>query len=326
MARRGLAVALLLVAAVSAGCSTNPAASVVPSGGALRVVATTTVLADLVRGVAGPGVSVESLVPKGAEVHTFDPAPSDLRRVSGATLIVGNGLGLDEWLTDLARDAGATAPIVELAEDLPGVEYIEGGDGHDEGEDGHDEGEDGHDEGEDGHDGKAFNPHLWLDVSNARAYVSKITDVLTAADPPGAAGYRERAAAFDRRLADLDASIRTRFDALPAADRRIVSFHDAFPYFARAYGLEVVGVVVEAPGQEPAAGEVAALIDAIRSTGARAILAEVQFNDRLARQIAAETGATVVADLYTDSLGDPPVDSYEGLIRWDVDRIIAALD
>ena len=109
-----------------------------------------------------------------------------------------------------------------------------------------------------------------------------------AARPADADGVRARAAAYDERLAALDADLRARFGALPPDRRRIVSFHDAFPYFARAYGLEIVGVVVDAPGQDPSAGEVAALIDAIRASGARAILAEVQFNDRLARQIAAE--------------------------------------
>lgn len=293
----------------SAGCGSGPAGSF-PSGGGIQVVTTTTVLADLVRNVAGDGVMVESLVPKGGEVHTFDPAPSDLRRVAAATLIVGNGLGLDEWLTDLAGRAGATAPVVHLGEDLPGVEYL-GGDEHDD---------DAADPGQGG-----LNPHLWLDVAIAQRYVARIAEALAAADPPGAAGYAERAAAYDARLADLDASVRSRFGAVPAANRRIVSFHDAFPYFAAAYGLEIVGVVVEAPGQDPSAGEVAALIEAIRASGARAILAEAQFNDRLARQIADETGVTVVAGLYTDSLGDPPLDSYEAIIGRDADRILEAL-
>jgi ABC-type Zn uptake system ZnuABC Zn-binding protein ZnuA len=192
-------------------------------------------------------------------------------------------------------DAGGSARVVLLGEDLPGVEYDDG------------------------------NPHLWLDVAYARRYVGRIAETLAGLDPADAAGYAERAAAYDRELADLDSSIRTRFEAVPAESRRVVSFHDAFPYFASAYGLEVIGVVVEAPGQDPSAGEVAALIDAIRTTGAGAILAEVQFNDRLARQIAAETGATVVDDLYTDSLGDPPIDSYAALMRRDADLILEAL-
>ena len=300
-------VVLLLVASVALGaCGASPTGTDPARSGSdgMVVVATTTVLADLVRNVAGDAVAVSSLVPKGGEVHTFDPAPSDLRRVAAATLIVGNGLGLDEWLTDLATRAGAAAPVVHLGEDLAGVTYFAGDAGDDE---------------------RAVNPHLWLDVAIAQRYVARIAEALAAADPAAAAGYAQRAAAYSARLAALDASIRTRFAAVPAAQRRIVSFHDAFPYFAAMYGLEIVGVVVAAPGQDPSAGEVAALIEAIRASGARAILAEVQFNDRLARQIASETGAAVVADLYTDSLGDAPLDSYEAILTWDADRILEAL-
>jgi len=309
--RRMIPVLVTVLALVSGGCG-SPAGSgaASPAAGSIRIVTTTTVLADLVRNVAGPDVTVDSLVPKGGEVHTFDPAPSDLGRVAAANVVFGNGLGLDEWLIALVADAGGSARIVELGVELPGVEYIAGG-GHAE---------------EDGGDSESHaNPHLWLNVGYARLYVARIAETLAELDPAGTAGYAERATAYDGVLAILDTSIRTRFEALRPESRRVVSFHDAFPYFAAAYGLEVIGVVVDAPGQDPSAGEVAALIDAIRSTGARAILAEVQFNDRLARQIAAETGATVIDDLYTDSLGEAPIDTYEALIRSDADRILEAL-
>ena len=104
-----------------------------------------------------------------------------------------------------------------------------------------------------------------------------------------------------------------------------MSFHEAFPYFANAYGLEIVGSVIGVPGQDPSAGEVAALVDAIRASGAKAVFTEAQFNPDLAKAIADEAGVAVESDLYNDSLGDPPVDTYEGLIRWDVERIVAAL-
>jgi len=104
-----------------------------------------------------------------------------------------------------------------------------------------------------------------------------------------------------------------------------VSFHEAFPYFAKAYGLEIVGSVVAVPGQDPSAGEVAALVDAIKGSGARAVFTEAGFNPDLSRAIADEAGLTVESNLYNDSLGDPPVDTYEGLIRWDVDKVVAAL-
>lgn len=269
----------------------------------LRVVTTTTVLADLVRQVGGPGVIVDSLVPKGGEVHTFDPRPTDAVRLAQARLIVANGLGLDDWLTQLVADAGSTAPVVRLAEEVEGIEYVAG----------------------DGHDGEAVNPHLWLDVGNARAYAARIATALTDTDPSGAERFRASGASFEARLAALDVEIRSAMAAIPAANRRVVSFHEAFPYFAAAYGLEIVGVVVDAPGQDPSAGEIASLVADIRASGARAVLAEAQFNPDLADTVASEAGVPVVRDLYNDSLGDPPLDSYEGMMRWNAERIAEAL-
>ena len=104
-----------------------------------------------------------------------------------------------------------------------------------------------------------------------------------------------------------------------------MSFHEAYPYYAAAYGLEIVGVIVEAPGQDPSAGEIGELVEAIRASGVKAIFAEAQFSPELAEAVAAETGATVVTDLYNDSLGDPPVDSYERMMRWNTTRTVEAL-
>jgi zinc/manganese transport system substrate-binding protein/manganese/iron transport system substrate-binding protein len=270
----------------------------------LTVVATTTVLAHFVEQVGGDRVAVHALVPKGGEVHTFDPAPSDAARLAQARLLVMNGLGLDDWLLDLAGDAGqADLPLVELAEDLEDVEYLEG-----------------EEEGD-----HPYNPHLWLNVQYARRYVDRIRLKLIEVDPANQADYDANAEAYDEQLEALDAYVHEQLADIPQADRRVVSFHDAFPYFAAAYGLEIVGVVVSAPGQEPSAGEVARLVTEIRETGVKAILAEAQFSDRPARAIADETDAMVVSELYTDSLGDPPQDSYEGAMRWNVDRVVEVL-
>jgi ABC-type Zn uptake system ZnuABC Zn-binding protein ZnuA len=271
-------------------------------------VTTTTVLADLVAQVGGAKVSVASLVPKGGEVHTFDPSPSDVVKIGEAQLVVLNGLGLDEWLGELVADAGSSAPVVQLAEGLEGVEYLTGREPDDP-----------------SHAGESVNPHLWLNVAYARRYVARIASTLAAADPGDAAAYVAGAAAYDARLAVLDGEIRTAIATIPEANRRIVSFHEAFGYYAAAYGLEIVGVIVDAPGQDPSAGEVAALVDAIRSSGARAVFIEAQFSPDLAETVADETGVTVVQDLYTDSLGDAPVDTYEGMMRWITDRTVEAL-
>jgi ABC-type Zn uptake system ZnuABC Zn-binding protein ZnuA len=305
-----IAIAVLVAALATAGC--GPIGSPPPSGGPLAVVATTTVFADLVANVGGPLVSVTSLVPRNGDVHTFAPSPADVRRVAESRLIVMNGLGLDEWLQELIKNAAADeTPIIELAEDLPGVELIEGGEEEAGAPDGPDHG--------------AYNPHLWLAVPYAILYVDRIEAALAAADPANAAAYAAGADAYAGRLRDLDARVRAEIDTIPAASRRIVTFHDAFPYFAREYGIEVVGVAVEAPGQEPSAAQIAALVEAIRGAGVRAIFSETQFPSELVRRIAAETAATVVADLYTDSLGDPPVTSYEAVIEWDVARLVEAL-
>jgi ABC-type Zn uptake system ZnuABC Zn-binding protein ZnuA len=291
---------VLLTAACSARGGTSSGATADPD--AIDVVATTSVLADLVRQVGGSDVAVSSLVPPGGEVHTFDPTPADIARVADADLIVTNGLGLDDWVANLARDSGTRAQILVLGEDLEGVTYLAG----------------------DGPEG-TVNPHLWMDVRNASRYAVRIGEELARVDASHAGAYGAATKAYTQRLTELDAWAREQIAAVPEARRKVVSFHDALPYFADAYGLEIVGTVIDAPGQDPSAGEVADLIEAIRATGASALFGEAQFNPDLARTIADEAGVTVVTDLYTDSLGDPPADSYEGLIRWDVDKVVEAL-
>jgi ABC-type Zn uptake system ZnuABC Zn-binding protein ZnuA len=293
-----LAVAAPIVALLVAACGPTTAG---PSDGRFPVVTTTTVFADMVANVGGDLVSVTSLVPKGGDVHTFEARPSDIRAVAGARLLVMNGLGLDDWLVrTISNAAAAGTPLVRLAVDLPGVEYVSGEDPGTE------------------------NPHLWMDVRYAEGYVDRIATALAVADPANAAAYAANATAYRARLAALDADIRARIEALPAENRRVVMFHDAFPYFARAYGITIVGVAIAAPGQDPSAGYTAELVRAIREAGVRAIFSEAQFPTRLVDQLAAETGATVVATLYDDALTDQ-VPSYEALMTWDVDQLVAAL-
>ena len=309
-------VALIVLAALAAtGCGGSAGGrsdASVPGPDTVRVVATTTVLADLVANVAGSRAVVSSLVPAGGVVETFDPSPSDVADVADADLIVVNGLGLDGWAVDLIEDSGSTARVVRLAEDLEGVEYIS-----EETEEAPASSESDAVEG--------INPHLWLNVAYARRYVDRIEEALTAADAEGVTEFRSNAEGYDAKLADLDRSVRERLAAIPAENRRIVSFHEAFPYFAAAYDLEVVGVVVGVPGQDPSAGEIAALVDAIRASGARAVFGEAQFDPQLARAIAEEADVKVETGLYNDSLGDAPADSYIGMMQLNADRIEAAL-
>ncbi len=298
-----------LVVAVAAGCGT--AASVAPGGSAapspaadaLVVVATTTVYADLVRQAGGTDVRVTSLVPAGGDPHTYSPTPSDVRSIAGADLVVMNGLGVDDWLKPLLAEAKRPASaLVELGPDEPGVTYLAGSGGT-----------------------GSVNPHLWLNVAYAELYVKRIVAALQSAAPGKQAALQASGDAYLARLATLDAAIRAQIATLPAANRKLVSYHDAFPYFAAAYGLTIVGTVVPAPGQDPNAGQVVALIAAIRASGVKAIFSEAQFNPKVEQQLAAEAGVTVVSNLYNDALGAPPVDTYEAMMHWDADRVVEAL-
>jgi len=290
---------VLVLAAAMTAC--GPAASE-PSAGGLKVVTTTTVFADMIRQVGGDYVDVTSLVPKNGDVHTFEAKPNDVLAVASAKLLVMNGLGLDDWLERTIRNASAEGtPVVKLAEGLPGVQLLPGD------------------------EPGTQNPHLWLDVKYAQLYVDRITAALKRADAGHATWYETQAAAYRTRLDALDGEVRAKIATIPPVDRKLVTFHDALPYYAREYGIAIVGVAVQAPGQDPSAAEIASLIDAIKAAHVKAIFSESQFPTRLVDQLASETGATVVAGLYDDSLGDAPVTTYEALITWDTDQLVKAL-
>ena len=283
------------------GCSGAGGSTLAP--GTISIVTTTTVFADFVSNIGGSHVTVTSLVPKGGDVHTFDPSPSDAVVMTGAKLVVMNGLGLDDWLVPFVQNTGnADIPILRLGEGLAGVDYIAAG------------------AGEAGSD----NPHLWMDVQYARKYADAIRAKLDEIDPANRSDYDANAANYDARLVELDQYVRSQIATIPEANRKMVTFHDAFPYYARDYGITIVGVAVPAPGQDPSAGQIADLVNAIKASGVKLVLAEVQFPDNLVREIASDTGARLESDLYDDALTDQ-ITSYDAEIRWDTDRIVEGL-
>jgi ABC-type Zn uptake system ZnuABC Zn-binding protein ZnuA len=291
---------LLAAATLLAACSGAPTGG--NSDGKLIVVTTTTVFADMVSNVGGDLVSVTSIVPKNADVHTFEPRPEDVRTVSSARLLVMNGLGLDDWLEKTITNASAQGtPLLQLGVDLPGITLLPGEEAGTE------------------------NPHLWMDVKYAELYVDRIATALESVDPAHAAAYETQAAGYKQKLETLDAWVRAQIATIPEANRKLVTFHDAFPYYAREYGITIVGVAVESPGQDPSAGYTAQLISAIKSAGVKAIFSEAQFPTKLIDELASEANCKVVANLYDDALGDPPVTSYEEVIRWDTTQLVDAL-
>jgi len=316
MRRRGPRLGVVVLAGFVAACVGQPGATgapgtsalASPAADALNVVATTTVFADLVREAGGTSVRVTSLVPAGGDPHTYAPTPSDVRSIAAADLVVMNGLGVDDWLKPLLAEAKRPlGDLVELGPNEPGVTYLAGVGGTATGAQG------------------SVNPHLWLNVAYAELYVRRIVAALQGAAPMKRAALQASEDAYLARLDALDAEIRAQVATIPEANRKLVSYHDAFPYFAAAYGLTIVGTVVPAPGQDPSAGEVVALIDEIRASGVRAIFSEAQFNPKVEQQLAAEAGVTVVSNLYNDALGPPPLDTYEAIMRWDAARVVEAL-
>ncbi len=305
----GVAVVVGIVTACSSSSTPSPSSapsssnSSAPAASAsLTVVASTTVFADMVRNVGGDRISVASLVPANGDVHTFEPRPSDVRTLAGASLIVMNGLGLDDWLDKTVGNAAPRATVVKLGVDLPGATYVVGEEAS-----------------------GPPNPHLWMNVQYAIGYVDRIAAALKQADPADSATFDANAAAYKQTLTTLDGWVKDQIGSIPQDNRKFVSFHDAFPYYAAAYGLTIVGVAVEAPGQDPSAAYTAQLIDAIKQAHVKAIFSEAQFPAKLVDQLASATGASVVSDLYDDAIGDPPITSYEAIIRWDTDQFVKAL-
>jgi len=306
MSRRLVAtlIFLLVASAACGGASSTPSAST--SG--YRVVATTSVFADLARLALGDAVQIESIVPAGIDVHTFEPAPSDAAKIAAADLILMNGLGLDEWVLSLVEAAHkGSADLLRLGEGLDasdGWTYLTPASSS---------------------ASRAYDPHVWLDPSGAALYMQHIVDRVTHDRPDLTDRIRSTSKAGFAALHVLDAEVRSLFAAIPEQHRKIVTFHDAFGYYARAYGITIVGVAIASPGQDPSAREIAALIDAIRAAGVTTVFSEVQFPSKVLNSIAAETGATVLADLYSDALGAAPGDTYLCAMRANATAIAASM-
>jgi ABC-type Zn uptake system ZnuABC Zn-binding protein ZnuA len=319
----GAVLASLVLVAGCNGSAASPSPSESTGAAAdYTVIATTSVFADLAQLTLGDNVTIETIVPAGVDVHTFEPSPADAQKLAGADLIVMNGLGLDEWALSLLEAAGKSEEdVLELAEGIDESNawvYLEGEE-HDE-----EEGEEHSEEEGEEHGHGGTDPHIWLDPKGAAIYVDRIAARVAAELPERAAEIESARDAGLAEIAALDEELRVGFAAIDASTRKIVTFHDAFGYFARAYEIEIVGVAVEAPGQEPSAKEIAALIDAIKAAGVTSVFSEAQFPSKVLDQVAAETGATVLENLYSDALGDAPANSYLGAMRANASAILAS--
>lgn len=278
--RAGLVLAATL-AVVLAGCGSGSGSG--DAGGRLRVVATTTQVADFARAVGGRDALVVGILRPNSDPHDYEPRPSDVRATAAARVILTSGQGIDRWMGKVTDESGADATRVDLSATLP--DRVRGE--------------------TTGPEASRFDPHWWHDPHNAEAAVREIRDALAAAAPAKAAAFRANARRYLARLARLDAGIARCMDAVPATQRRLVTDHDAFGYFARRYGVRVIGAAI--PSQttqaQASADDVARLARTVRAQHVRAIFPESSLNPKVVRALARETGARADLALFGDTLG-----------------------
>jgi zinc/manganese transport system substrate-binding protein len=273
--------------------------------GKVKVIASFSILGDLVKNVVGDRIEVGTLVGANGNAHVYSPSPADARRVADADVVFVNGLGFEGWLDRLVKASGTKAPIVVASKGVKPRERS----------------------GDRDHDHGAADPHAWQSVGNVKIYVANIRDALSAADPDGKPRYEASAAAYLIKLDALEREVTATIAKIPADRRRVITSHDAFGYFQDAYGVEFIapqGVSTEA---EASARDIAAIIRLIRAKKIAGVFLENVTDPRLVEQIAKETGAKVGGTLYSDALTDEKggATSYIDLIRHNLRQLAAAL-
>lgn len=293
MLLRSLLAAALLAAALPAVAQTR-----------IKAVATFSILGDLLREVGGEAIELVTLVGPDTDAHTYQTKPTDARALSGAQALVSNGLGYEGWIDRLAEAASFKGRHIVAS---TGVTALDA------------EKKNGHAHGRD--------PHCWQDVAHTRRYVANIADGLAAVDPANAQRYRERAAIYDKRLAELDRWIRSEIAKVPADRRKAITGHDSFAYFAKAYGVQFHAARGVSNDSEPSAREVAALIREVREQKIKALFVENMTNPGMVEQIARDSGGVVGARLYSDALSKPdgPAPTYEAMMRYNVATLVAGM-
>lgn len=252
----------------------------------LEVVTSFSILADVARQVGGDHVEVTSLIGPNEDAHGYQPKPSDARLLGRANLVIANGLGFDPWIERLAPSAGHSNPVVIASK---GIDALD----------------DAGDHGHHGHDHGPSDPHAWQDVSNVRHYARNIARALERIDPTNADAYRQNAATYDRALEALDAEIRSTMSVLPVSRRKLVTSHDAFGYFGKAYGISVIAAAGISDQSEPSAAGIARLIRQLRREKIPVVFIENINDARLIERIAQEGGARLGGKLFSDALSEP---------------------
>ena len=287
-----------LLTAASLLCASHAVRAADVPAAPLKVVASFSILADMVRQVAGDAAQVAALVGPDGDAHVYEPSPADAKRLSQADLVFVNGLKFEGWIDRLVRASGYKHSVVVASRGVK-PRQLEG----------------------------APDPHAWQSLANARLYVENIRAGLVAAAPAQAAGFNARAAAYLGQIDTLDTTAKARFAAVPAEQRRVITTHDAFGYFGQAFDISFVAPQKWTTEAEPSAADVARVIRQIRAQKARALFVENMTDRRLMDRIAQETGVKVGGTLYADALSasGTPGDTYLRMYAHNVESIVAAL-
>lgn len=253
-------------------------------------------------------MTVESLMPRGSDPHSFEPTPQDVRKIAESSVIILNGAGFESFLNKLVQTAGGKHLLIEASKGLTS-RTLKPNEPHDA--------------------DSPIDPHFWLDPTKTITYVQNIRDGFIQADPAGADTYIKNAGAYIQKLNALDAQVRRLVDTLPPVQRKLVTDHDTFGYFADRYGFEIVGTLIPSftTADSSTAQQLAQLIDTIKSSGTKAIFVEQNMNPQIAVQVAHDTGARVITGLYTHSLSEPdgPAPTYLQMLAYDAQKIVDAL-
>ncbi len=295
---RPAAVAALLAALALTACGANADDPGNESEPQVKVITTLVVFEDIVRQIGGERVEVSALLPFGADPHTYEPTPQDVRRVTEAHLAFANGFDLEPGILNVIEpNLPNAASLIELAQEAADA----------------------------GATMRETDPHLWLSVDNAREYVRIIRDALTETDPEGAAKYEQNYQDYLTRLDELDEYVQDKLSALPPERRKLVTTHDAFGYLADYIGFEVAAVVSVSPGQEPSAADIADLVQTIEEAGVAAVFEEPQLGATASvlKQAADDTDVEVCT-LYSGALDDQ-VPTYIDLMRFNADELARCL-
>jgi zinc/manganese transport system substrate-binding protein len=277
-------------------------------------VATFSILADLTQRIAGGHAQVLTLVGPNGDAHVFEPGPRESQELAGADLLIANGLGFEPWLQRLEDASGFEGKVVVASD---GVTPLAVEEEHQEHEG----------EAEEGHHHEGVDPHAFQDLANARIYVANIEKGLSEAAPAHAADFKANADALIAEIAALDQQLRADFGTIPEAKRRVLTSHDAFAYFGRAYGIDFVSVQGLSTEAEPTAADLIKVVRQARDGHLSAIFLENMSDPRLAETVAQESDVRVGGELYADALSDPsgPAPDYLSLIRYNAKQLLAAM-